>query len=138
MGILMSRRGRGRENGMQQCRIKREVKETRNTVRDGNTTNQTDENSGWLHMHSTYSNDAEQLSDGPVPLSSISGTGDVDDIDIEEDISIVHETDTQVDTLFYIICLRGIDLKPYIFIRTYSWIYWRTKEIDIGDIFLPI
>ncbi|XP_066368648.1 uncharacterized protein [Miscanthus floridulus] len=126
---------------------------------NGNTTNQTDENSGWLHMHSTYSNDAEQLSDGnitnemdensdrlhrhstyngPVPLSSISGTGDVDDIDIEEDISIVHETDTQVDTLFYIICLRGIDLKPYIFIRTYSWIYWRTKEIDIGDIFLPI
>jgi hypothetical protein len=22
--------------------------------------------------------------------------------------------------------------------RTYSWIYWRTKEIDIGDFFLTI
>jgi hypothetical protein len=26
-------------------------------------------------------------------------------------------TDTEVDTLFYSICLRGIDLKPHIFIR---------------------
>ena len=30
---LMSRRGRGIENGMQQCLMKRGVKETRNTVR---------------------------------------------------------------------------------------------------------
>jgi len=21
---------------------------------------------------------------------------------------------------------------------TYSWIYWRTKEMDIGDFFMPI
>jgi hypothetical protein len=30
--------------------------------REGDTTNQTDENSDRLHMHSTYSNGAEQLS----------------------------------------------------------------------------
>jgi len=33
MGIVMSRRGRGRENGMQQCLMKRGVKETRNAVK---------------------------------------------------------------------------------------------------------
>ena len=30
--------------------------------RERDTTDQTDENSDWLHMHSTYSNSAEQLS----------------------------------------------------------------------------
>ena len=30
--------------------------------------------------------------DGPVPLSTIGGTGDVDNIDTEEDNNIVHET----------------------------------------------
>ncbi|XP_066364376.1 uncharacterized protein [Miscanthus floridulus] len=61
---LMSRRGRGIENGMQQCLMKRGVKETRNAVRDGNTTNGTDKNSDKLHMHSTNSNGANELSDG--------------------------------------------------------------------------
>ncbi|CAD6202477.1 unnamed protein product [Miscanthus lutarioriparius] len=61
---LMSKRGRGIENGMQQCPMKRGVKETRNAVRDGNTTNGMDENSDKLHMHSTNSNVANELSDG--------------------------------------------------------------------------
>ncbi|XP_066364729.1 uncharacterized protein [Miscanthus floridulus] len=110
MEILMSRRGRGRENGMQQCLMKRGVKETRNAVKrykmnnqenvdldnnmaahsiDGNTTNETDENRDGLHRQSTYNNDFQQLS---------GGTGDVYDIDSEEDISIVHD---ETETLLY-------------------------------------
>ena len=40
MGIVMSQRGGGRENGMQQCLMKREVKEIRNVVKRYKMTNQ--------------------------------------------------------------------------------------------------
>ena len=46
--------------------------------------------------------------DGLVPLSNIGGTGDVDDINNEQDISTVHETGTLLFPLSEILVNRAI------------------------------
>ena len=46
--------------------------------------------------------------DGLVPLSNIGGTGDVDDINNEQDISTVHETGTLLFPLSEILVNRVI------------------------------
>jgi hypothetical protein len=46
--------------------------------------------------------------DGMVPLSNIGGTGDVDDISTEQDISTVHETGTLLYLLSEILVNHAI------------------------------